>query len=76
MPEWSDAVPFSIVRGARVDRLSELEVFLAVVETGGFTAAARRTGTSQPAVSKAIGTLEERRGDSGLHVKGKEGAEA
>ncbi|MBP1852887.1 LysR family transcriptional regulator [Rhizobium halophytocola] len=45
-----------------MDRLSELEVFLAVVETGGFTAAARRTGTSQPAVSKAIGTLEERLG--------------
>lgn len=45
-----------------MDRLSELEVFLAVVETGGFTAAARRTGTSQPAVSKAIGTLENRLG--------------
>ncbi|ASW09747.1 LysR family transcriptional regulator [Rhizobium sp. 11515TR] len=45
-----------------MDRLSELEVFLAVVETGGFTAAARRTGTSQPAVSKAIGTLEDRLG--------------
>jgi len=45
-----------------MDRLSELEAFLAVVETGGFTAAARRTGTSQPAVSKAIGTLENRLG--------------
>jgi len=45
-----------------MDRLSELEVFLAVVETGGFTAAARRTGTSQPAVSKAIGALENRLG--------------
>jgi len=45
-----------------MDRLSELEVFFAVVETGGFTAAARRTGTSQPAVSKAICTLEDRLG--------------
>jgi DNA-binding transcriptional LysR family regulator len=45
-----------------MDRLSELEAFLAVVETGGFTAAARRTGTSQPAVSKAIGALENRLG--------------
>jgi len=45
-----------------MDRLTELEVFLAVVETGGFTAAARRTGTSQPAVSKAIGMLENRLG--------------
>lgn len=45
-----------------MDRFSELEAFLAVVETGGFTAAARRTGTSQPAVSKAIGALENRLG--------------
>jgi DNA-binding transcriptional LysR family regulator len=45
-----------------MDRLSELEAFLAVVETGGFTAAARRIGTSQPAVSKAIGALENRLG--------------
>lgn len=45
-----------------MDRLSELETFLAVVETGGFTAAGRRTGVSQPAVSKAIGALENRLG--------------
>jgi DNA-binding transcriptional LysR family regulator len=45
-----------------MDRLSELEAFLAVVETGGFTAAGRRTGASQPAVSKAIGALENRLG--------------
>jgi DNA-binding transcriptional LysR family regulator len=45
-----------------MDRLSELEAFLAVVETGGFTAAARRIGTSQPAVSKAISALENRLG--------------
>ena len=45
-----------------MDRLSELEAFLAVVETGGFTAAGRRIGASQPAVSKAIGALENRLG--------------
>jgi DNA-binding transcriptional LysR family regulator len=45
-----------------MDRLSELEAFLAVVETGGFTAAGRRTGASQPTVSKAIGALESRLG--------------
>ncbi|MET0748025.1 MAG: LysR family transcriptional regulator [Rhizobium sp.] len=45
-----------------MDRFSELEVFLAVVETGGFTAAGRRTGASQPMVSKAIGALENRLG--------------
>jgi len=45
-----------------MDRLTELEAFLAVVETGGFTAAGRRIGASQPAVSKAIGALESRLG--------------
>jgi DNA-binding transcriptional LysR family regulator len=33
-----------------------------VVEAGGFTAAARRTGDSQSAISKAIGALEKRLG--------------
>ena len=36
--------------------------FIAVVEAGGFSAAARRTGESQPAVSKAIAALEKRLG--------------
>lgn len=45
-----------------MDRLSELEMFLAVVETGGFTVAGRRMGVSQPVVSKAIGALENRLG--------------
>jgi DNA-binding transcriptional LysR family regulator len=45
-----------------MDRLSELELFLAVVESGGFTAAGRRMGASQPVVSKAIGALENRLG--------------
>ena len=35
-----------------------LSVFLAVVETGSFTAAARRLGCSQPAVSSQIASLE------------------
>jgi DNA-binding transcriptional LysR family regulator len=48
--------------GNKMDRLSEIEAFLAVVETGGFTAAGRRTGASQPTVSKAISTLENRLG--------------
>lgn len=45
-----------------MDRLTELEAFLAVVATGGFTAAGRRTGASQSAVSKTIGALENRLG--------------
>jgi DNA-binding transcriptional LysR family regulator len=45
-----------------MDRFHELNAFIAVVEAGGFSAAARRTGDSQPAVSKAIGALEKRLG--------------
>lgn len=39
-------------------RLSQLRALLAVVEHGGFTAAAERVGTSQPAISRSVTTLE------------------
>jgi DNA-binding transcriptional LysR family regulator len=45
-----------------MDRFQELNAFVAVVEAGGFSAAARRTGDSQSAISKAIGALEKRLG--------------
>jgi DNA-binding transcriptional LysR family regulator len=45
-----------------LDRFHELSAFVAVVEAGGFTAAARRTGNSQSAVSKAVAALEQRLG--------------
>ena len=45
-----------------MDRFHELKMFLAVAEAGGFSAAARKTGDSQPVVSKAIGNLEKRLG--------------
>ena len=45
-----------------MDRFHELDAFIAVVEAGGFSAAARRTGESQSAISKAIGALEKRLG--------------
>jgi DNA-binding transcriptional LysR family regulator len=45
-----------------VDRFHELNAFIAVVEAGGFSAAARTTGDSQSAISKAIGALEKRLG--------------
>jgi DNA-binding transcriptional LysR family regulator len=45
-----------------VDRFHELNAFIAVVEAGGFTAAARRTGDSQSAISKTVGALERRLG--------------
>jgi len=45
-----------------LDRFHEISAFIAVVEAGGFTAAARRTGDSQSAISKAVGSLERRLG--------------
>jgi DNA-binding transcriptional LysR family regulator len=45
-----------------MDRFHELSAFIAVVEAGGFSAAARRAGESQSSISKAIGSLEKRLG--------------
>lgn len=45
-----------------MDRFHELSAFIAVVEAGGFSAAARRTGESQSLVSKAVSALERRLG--------------
>ena len=42
--------------------LLQLNAFMTVVEQGGFTAAGRRLGLSQPAVSRAIATLEKEMG--------------
>jgi DNA-binding transcriptional LysR family regulator len=42
--------------------LAQLRVLIAVAEHGGFTAAADHTGMSQPAVSRAIATLERELG--------------
>jgi DNA-binding transcriptional LysR family regulator len=49
------------------DRLVEMRVFRAVVETGGFSAAARALGASQPFVSQTIRRLEARLGARLLH---------
>jgi DNA-binding transcriptional LysR family regulator len=45
-----------------MDRFAELNAFIAVVEAGGFSAAARRQGEGQPAISKAVAALEKRLG--------------
>jgi DNA-binding transcriptional LysR family regulator len=45
-----------------MDRLAAMETFVSVIETGSFSAAARRLGVGQPAVSKSIALLEERLG--------------
>ncbi|MFK3799461.1 MULTISPECIES: LysR family transcriptional regulator [unclassified Pseudomonas] len=42
-----------------MDRLAAMETFICAVETGSFSAAAKRLGVGQPAVSKSIAALEE-----------------
>lgn len=45
-----------------MDRMTAMETFVAVVEAGSFSAAARRLNVGQPAVSKSIAQLEDRLG--------------
>ncbi len=45
-----------------MDRFKQLETFLAVADTGGFNAAARRLQMSPPSVTRLIADLEERIG--------------
>jgi DNA-binding transcriptional LysR family regulator len=45
-----------------MDRLAAMEAFVLVVDTGSFSAAARRLDVGQPAVSKLIAQLEDRLG--------------
>src|SRR6202000_2867290 len=43
-----------------MSRLQAMTAFVRVVETGSFSAAARRLGVGQPAVSKTVAQLEDR----------------
>jgi DNA-binding transcriptional LysR family regulator len=45
-----------------MDRLADMETFVRVIEAGSFSAAAQQMRLGQPAVSKAIGRLEQRLG--------------
>ena len=45
-----------------MDHLDQLRCMLAVVDAGGFAAAARRLGVSAPAATRAIAALERRLG--------------
>ena len=45
-----------------MDRLTAMETFVRVVDTGSFSGAARRLSVGQPAVSKSIAHLEDRLG--------------
>ncbi len=44
------------------DRFSELQAFVAVIDAGGFSAAARQTGQSRSSVNRVVIALEERLG--------------
>jgi DNA-binding transcriptional LysR family regulator len=50
------------LRSASMDRLTAMEAFVLVVDTGSFSVAARRLNVGQPAVSKLVAQLEERLG--------------
>ena len=50
-----------------MDRFENLRVFSAVIEAGGFTAAAKRLGLSRAATSRHVQQLEERLGARLLH---------
>ncbi|NYT84787.1 LysR family transcriptional regulator [Pollutimonas harenae] len=50
-----------------MNKFSEMSAFISVVEMGGFSAAARKTGESQSAISKAVNALERRLGVALLH---------
>ncbi|WP_033074519.1 LysR substrate-binding domain-containing protein [Sphingopyxis sp. MWB1] len=50
-----------------MDRLRALEIFVAVAGEGGFAAAARKLGSSPPAVTRAIAALEARLGTRLFH---------
>jgi DNA-binding transcriptional LysR family regulator len=45
-----------------MDRFSDLETFVAVVEAGGFSPAAERLGVAKSAVSRRVSALEQRLG--------------
>lgn len=50
-----------------MDRLQTLEMFVAVAAEGGFAAAARKLGSSPPAVTRGIAALEARLGTALFH---------
>jgi DNA-binding transcriptional LysR family regulator len=49
-------------RGAKMDKLRAMEMFVAIIDHGSFTAAAEKLGLSAPAVSRAVHALEARLG--------------
>lgn len=56
MLDWNKSI------GIDMDRLREMELFVRVVESGSFSAAARDLKLGQPTISKVVAALEERLG--------------
>jgi len=52
-----------------MDRMAEMEIFVAVVDSGGFTEAANKLRLSKSSVSKHIASLESRLGVTLLTVQ-------
>jgi len=50
-----------------MDKFEDIQAFIAVVDTGSFTAAAERLGSAKSAVSRRVSALEERLGVQLLH---------
>src|SRR3954447_14537341 len=59
------------MRGGSMSTLLQLKSFVTVVDEGGFTAASQRLGLSQPAVSRAVASLERELGLP-LLIRGRE----
>jgi DNA-binding transcriptional LysR family regulator len=60
-------VEFVFTIGLIMDEFAAIPVFVAVIENGGFSAAARTLGVSKSAVSKRINQLESHLGVRLLH---------
>ncbi len=50
-----------------MDRITGIELFIRVVETGSFSKAASEAGITQPTATKAVATMEQRLGARLLH---------
>ncbi len=50
-----------------MDRITGIELFIRVVETGSFSKAASAVGVTQPTATKAVATMEQRLGARLLH---------
>jgi DNA-binding transcriptional LysR family regulator len=59
---FGDHVYLGNVEETAVDRLTGMETFVSVVDSGSFSSAGRLLGMGQPAVSKTIAQLEDRLG--------------